>query len=93
VYTLRTFYTMTPVLSNWRWEGEGGNGERRMEGGGGVGVGGAGECGGGEVAVVQDLLGHASPATTRVYAKVSSRWLREAHREIFGYAGRRGEEE
>jgi len=35
--------------------------------------------------VVQDLLGHASPATTRVYTRVSSRRLRLAHREIFGY--------
>jgi len=39
----------------------------------------------GDLAVVQDLLGHASPATTRVYAKVSSRRLREAHQQIFGY--------
>lgn len=39
----------------------------------------------GDLAVVQDLLGHASPATTRVYAKVSSRRLHEAHRQIFGY--------
>ncbi|MCS7220622.1 MAG: tyrosine-type recombinase/integrase [Anaerolineae bacterium] len=37
----------------------------------------------GDLAVVQDLLGHASPATTRVYAKVSARRLREAHRQIF----------
>jgi len=41
-----------------------------------------------DLAVVQDLLGHASPATTRVYARVSSRRLRQAHREIFGYEGR-----
>jgi len=44
-----------------------------------------------DLAVVQDLPGHASPATTRVYTRVSSRRLRQAHREIFGYAGR-GEE-
>jgi len=38
-----------------------------------------------DLVVVQDLLGHASPATTRVYTRVSSRRLRLAHREIFGY--------
>lgn len=38
----------------------------------------------GDLAAVQDLLGHASPATTRVYAKVSARRLREVHRQIFG---------
>ncbi len=47
----------------------------------------------GDLAVVQDLLGHASPATTRVYAKVSSRRLREAHRQIFGYEDQRDEAE
>jgi len=46
-----------------------------------------------DLAVVLDLLGHASPATTRVYAKVSSKRLHEAHRQIFGYEGRGGEEE
>lgn len=40
-----------------------------------------------DLAVVQDLLGHASPATTRVYTRVSSKRLREAHRQIFGYEG------
>jgi site-specific recombinase XerD len=37
-----------------------------------------------DLAVVQDMLGHASPTTTRVYAKVSSRRMREAHRQTFG---------
>jgi site-specific recombinase XerD len=37
----------------------------------------------GDLAAVQDLLGHASPATTRVYAKVSNKRLREAHRAAF----------
>lgn len=46
-----------------------------------------------DLAVVQDLLGHASPATTRVYTKVSSKRLHDAHREMFGYAGREDEEE
>lgn len=45
----------------------------------------------GDLAVVQDLLGHASPATTRVYAKVSARRLREAHQQIFGYRAREEE--
>ena len=40
-----------------------------------------------DLAVVQDLLGHSSPSTTRIYAKVSSRRLREAHRRAFGYGG------
>ena len=38
----------------------------------------------GDLAVVQDLLGHASPTTTRIYAKVSTKRLKEAHRKIFG---------
>jgi site-specific recombinase XerD len=37
-----------------------------------------------DLAVVQDLLGHASPTTTRVYARVSSKRMREAHRAAFG---------
>ncbi len=41
----------------------------------------------GDLAVVQDMLGHASPATTRVYAKVSSKRMRDAHRTAFGYRG------
>jgi len=45
----------------------------------------------GDLAVVQDLLGHASPTTTRVYAKVSSIRLHEAHRRIFGYTGQEDE--
>lgn len=38
-----------------------------------------------DLAVVQDLLGHASPTTTRVYAKVRSKRLRDAHQKMFGY--------
>ncbi len=41
----------------------------------------------GDLAVVQDLLGHASPETTRVYAKVSSQRMRDAHRAAFGTRG------
>jgi site-specific recombinase XerD len=37
----------------------------------------------GDLAVVQDMLGHSSPATTRIYAKVSSKRMREAHRAAF----------
>jgi site-specific recombinase XerD len=32
---------------------------------------------------VQDLLGHASPTTTRRYARVSPRRLRAVHRQAF----------
>lgn len=39
----------------------------------------------GDLAVVQDMLGHASPVTTRVYAKVSNKKIREAHRAAFNY--------
>ncbi len=39
----------------------------------------------GDLAVVQDMLGHSSPETTRIYAKVSSRRMRDAHRAAFGY--------
>lgn len=39
----------------------------------------------GDLAVVQDMLGHSSPATTRIYAKVSNKKMREAHRRAFGY--------
>jgi site-specific recombinase XerD len=41
----------------------------------------------GDLAVVQDMLGHSSPATTRIYAKVSSKRMRDAHRAAFGYRG------
>ncbi len=41
----------------------------------------------GDLAVVQDMLGHSSPATTRIYAKVSSKRMRDAHRTAFGYRG------
>ena len=39
----------------------------------------------GDLAVVQDMLGHSSPATTRIYAKVSSKKMRDAHRTAFRY--------
>lgn len=39
----------------------------------------------GDLASVQDLLGHADPKTTRIYAKVSSKRLHAAHQQIFGY--------
>ena len=38
----------------------------------------------GDLAVTQDLLGHASPETTRIYAQVASQRLRDAHRRAFG---------
>jgi integrase/recombinase XerD len=41
----------------------------------------------GDLALVQDMLGHSSPATTRIYAKVSNKKMREAHREAFNYRG------
>ena len=37
----------------------------------------------GDLAATQDLLGHASPATTRVYARVSAERLRAAHSSVF----------
>lgn len=46
----------------------------------------------GDLAVVQDMLGHSSPATTRIYAKVSSKRMRDAHRAAFNYHGREDEE-
>jgi site-specific recombinase XerD len=36
------------------------------------------------LALVQDLLGHASPATTRVYAKTDERQRREGHARVWG---------
>ena len=42
----------------------------------------------GDLAVVQDMLGHSSPATTRIYTKVSSKRMRDAHRSAFGYRGK-----
>jgi integrase/recombinase XerC len=45
----------------------------------------------GDLALVQDMLGHSSPATTRIYAKVSSKRMQEAHRAVFGR--KRGEKE
>lgn len=46
----------------------------------------------GDLAVVQDMLGHSSPATTRIYAKVSSKRMRDAHRTAFGYRGNEDKE-
>ncbi len=40
----------------------------------------------GDLALVQDMLGHASPTTTRIYAQVSSKRMRDAHRAAFAYA-------
>lgn len=39
---------------------------------------------GGNLALVQDLLGHADPASTRVYAKIYPDEMREEHHRIFG---------
>lgn len=38
----------------------------------------------GDLGATQDLLGHASPTTTRIYAKLSSETLRKAHEKAFG---------
>ena len=38
----------------------------------------------GDLAAVQDLLGHASPETTRIYAEMSSKRLIRAHHLAFG---------
>ncbi len=46
----------------------------------------------GDLAVVQDMLGHSSPVTTRIYAKVSSKRMRDAHRTAFNYRGKEPEE-
>jgi integrase/recombinase XerD len=46
----------------------------------------------GDLAVVQDMLGHSSPVTTRIYAKVSSKRMRDAHRTAFNYRGKEQEE-
>jgi site-specific recombinase XerD len=40
----------------------------------------------GDLAVVQDMLGHSSPVTTRIYAKVSNKKMREAHHSAFNYS-------
>ena len=39
----------------------------------------------GDLGATQDLLGHASPNTTRIYAQLSSKTLRKAHGKAFGY--------
>lgn len=38
----------------------------------------------GNLALVQDLMGHASPASTRVYAKIYPDELQKAHRDLYG---------
>lgn len=38
----------------------------------------------GNLALVQDLMGHSDPASTRIYAKINKRDLQKAHREYFG---------
>ena len=47
----------------------------------------------GDLAVVQDMLGHSSPVTTRIYAKVSNKKMREAHHNAFKYSDKADEEE
>lgn len=37
----------------------------------------------GDLAVTQDLLGHANPATTRIYAQVSETKKQSSHRQVF----------
>jgi len=37
----------------------------------------------GDIAMTQDLLGHASPTTTRIYAATDQSAMRKKHREIF----------
>lgn len=39
-----------------------------------------------DLALVQDLLGHASPASTRIYAKIYPEELERAHKEVWGEA-------
>ena len=36
-----------------------------------------------DLALTQDMLGHASPATTRIYAQVSTKRMRAAHAQAF----------
>jgi site-specific recombinase XerD len=38
----------------------------------------------GDLALVQDLLGHASPQTTRIYTEVAMSKKKRAHRKVFG---------
>ena len=37
-----------------------------------------------DLALVQDLLGHSSPVSTRVYAKIYPETMRKAHKKVFG---------
>jgi hypothetical protein len=43
----------------------------------------------GELAAVQDLLGHESADTTRVYTRVAGQRLADVHRRAFGHRPRR----
>jgi site-specific recombinase XerD len=36
-----------------------------------------------DLALVQDLLGHASPASTRIYAKIYPDDLEKAHKQVW----------
>jgi integrase/recombinase XerC len=38
----------------------------------------------GDLALVQDLMRHANPGTTRVYATITAERLKSAHRKVFG---------
>lgn len=38
----------------------------------------------GDIALVQDLAGHANANTTRIYAQIAAERLRSAHRKVFG---------
>lgn len=37
-----------------------------------------------DLAIVQDMMGHATPASTRVYAKIYPDELQKAHRDLYG---------
>jgi site-specific recombinase XerD len=46
-----------------------------------------------DLAALQDMLGHASPVTTRIYAKVSTKRMREVHDAAFRQSARNGHED
>jgi integrase/recombinase XerD len=41
----------------------------------------------GDLALTQDMLGHADPATTRIYAETSDEAREQAHKELFDNEG------